>query len=151
MAVNKIEPFNLNGHAVFYIRKYEPFLALEILGDLQTKFLAPLAALMESADETASEDTKMKYIFDGIDRLSRNLDGKSLVTLSKIVLNGEYISVEIDKEPVERLTENLLNRAIEDVGEVVELIIKVLEVNYKSVFTRAMSRIGAARARPTLN
>ena len=145
MAVSSRKQFKLNDSATFYIRKYEPFLSLEILGDLQTKFLSPMAALLEGNDSNSNEDVKMKHIFDGIERLSKTLDGKSLVQLSKMVLNGDYISVEINNEPAERLTENLVNRSIENVGELFELILEVLKLNYTEVFTLAMSRIGAVR------
>lgn len=149
-APSRIE-FKLNDHATFYIRKYEPFLALEILGDLQTKFLSPLAAFLEGNDQDVSQETRMKYITDGIERLSRTLDGKSLVAISRTVLNGEYVTVVIDNDPPEKLSENLLNRSVDNVGEVFVLLAEVLKVNFAEVFTLAMSRIGGVREQVALN
>jgi hypothetical protein len=145
MAASRKE-FHLNDKATFYIRKYEPFLALEILGELQTKFLAPLAAFMESADEKTADETKTKYVMDGIERLSRNLDGKELVKMAKMLLNGEYISVSIDNEPAEKLSEHLLNRGVEDVSELAELVIEVIKENFANVFTRGQTLIGKGRS-----
>jgi hypothetical protein len=138
--------FHLNDHATFFIRKYEPFLALEILGELQTKFLAPLAAFMESADDNVTSDAKSKYILDGIERLSKNLTGKELVHMAKMLLNGEYISVTIDNEPPDKLSEHLLNRAVEDVSELAELVIEVIKENFANVFTRGQTLIGKGRS-----
>jgi hypothetical protein len=134
--------FHLNDRATFWIRRYEPFLALEILGDLQTKFLGPLVMFLEGNDASNDDETRMKSVVDGIEKLSKTLNGKELVTLSKTLLNGEYISISLDNEPPEKLTENLLNRAIDDVGEMVELIIEVIKENYAKVFTQGLARIG---------
>jgi hypothetical protein len=139
--------YHLNARATFWIMKYEPFLSVEILGDLQVKFLGPLAAFMESGDSDASPQEKSKYIMEGIDKLSKNLTGADLVSLSRLVLNGDYISVSVDNEPAEKLTDNMLNRAIDDVSEMIELVLEVVKVNYQNVFTLGLARIG----RGTLN
>jgi hypothetical protein len=134
----------LNG-STYYIRKYDAFLAIKILGDLQKQFLGPMVILMEASDENASPEAKMKFVADGIEKISHTLDGDTLVALAKRVLNPDFISVSIGSEPTEKLTENILNRATDsNVADVVTIIAEVLKVNFTEVFTRGRTLIGLA-------
>ena len=130
--------FVLDNGNKFYIRRYDAFLSLRILGEVQKRFLAPLAAVMESRGNANGSDGESI----AIERLSKSLDGESLVDLAKKVLNPDFVSVMIDDDPPERIDEGLLNRATDNVYDVVAVVYKVLEVNYRELFTRGKTLIG---------
>jgi hypothetical protein len=132
--------FVLDNGNKFYIRRYDAFLSLRVLGEVQKRFLAPLAAVMDARSSANGIDGESV----AIDRLSKSLDGDSLVDLAKKVLNPDFVSVMIDDDPPERIDEGLLNRATDNVYDVVAVIYKVLEVNYKELFTRGKTLIGEA-------
>ena len=135
--------FELDNGNKFYIRRYDPFLALEILGEVQRKFLPPLAALMEARDDTnATPEVKMEAMMKGIEMVSRTLDGKSLIGLAKIVLNQNYVAVSIHADPPIQLDEGALNRACDDVFDVIKLLVEVLRYNYEKLFTHGRDLIG---------
>jgi hypothetical protein len=137
MAVQRTD-FSL-GVCTYHIRKYPPFIALQILGDLQKRFLGPMATFMEGQQ---GQEISIRIIIEGVTKISSSLDGDSIVALTKRLIDPEYVSVSIGSEPAEKLTENILNRAMDDVGDIIELLIKVLELNYKNVFTIATTRLG---------
>ena len=132
--------FVLDNGNKFYIRRYDAFLSLRVLGEVQKRFLAPLAAVMDARGGANGIDGESV----AIDRLSKSLDGDSLVDLAKKVLNPDFVSVMIEDDPPERIDEGLLNRATDNVYDVVAVIYKVLEVNYKELFTRGKTLIGEA-------
>lgn len=129
----------------FYIRRYEPFLALEILGTVQKGFLQPIVTFIESQDKSMGDEARMQNLSAALDHLSKSLDGKSLVELAKQVLRPDYVSVVIEGDPPERCEENVLNKAVDDVSDIVSLVIEVLKVNYTKLFTRGRTLIGQAQ------
>jgi ABC-type transporter Mla MlaB component len=131
------------GRSIYYVRKFEPFLALKILGDLQRRFLGPMASFLEAQQ---GEEMNFSLLVQGISKVSASMDGDTLVQLAKRVLDSDYISVMIDNEPAEKLTENILNRSVDNVGEVIELIAFVLKENYENVFILVRTHIGLGRA-----
>lgn len=138
------EEFVLDNGNKFYIRRYDPFLSLKILGEVQKKFLMPIAALMEAA-QGGENTADMEKILGAVEKVSANLDGDSLVALCKTVLNGNFISVSIDGDAAIMLDEGALNLATDNIFDVVSLIVKVLEVNYKELFMRSRTLIGQAQ------
>jgi hypothetical protein len=133
--------FPINGNK-FYIRRYDPFLSLTILGEVQKKFLPPLASLMEANDTGQGEENRMRAAMEAIEKVSKSLDGPSLVALVKIVLNQDYVSVVIDNAEPIRLDEGALNRSCEDISEVITLVMEVLRFNYEKLFTQGRNLIG---------
>jgi hypothetical protein len=130
------------GDNKFYIRRFDAFLSLKILGDIQKKFMAPMASLMEAQDPKAPQDTRMADAMKAIEKLSQGIDGDTLVDLTKRLLNSDYISVSIAGEPAQRLDEGMLNRATNNVADVVFLVAEVLKVNYAELFTQGRTLIG---------
>src|SRR3954464_12932774 len=139
------QEFRLENGNVFYIRRYDPFLAMKVLGDVQKKFLAPFAQFMEANDRKLPQDVRDRNMTEAIDKISKNLDGDSLIELTRKVLNQEYISVVIDGKPPEKLTENVLNMAVDSVGDVFSLVFEVLRVNFEDLFMRGKNLIGTAQ------
>ena len=141
--------FVLENGNKFYIRRYDAFLSMRILGEVQKKFLAPLAMFIESNSDTATQESKDKSLQEALNKLSTSLDGESLVELTKKVLNSEYISVSIDNEPASKLDEGLLNMATDGIYDVVALLFEVLRFNYADLFTRGRNLIGQVQLSPT--
>lgn len=149
--VGKRYEFELDNGNKFYIRRYEPFLSLEVLGEVQKKFLPPLAAMLEANDPNSSAEVRMDQATKAIESVSKSLDGKSLIALVKIVLNPAYISVSITADPPVPLDEGALNRSVDDVFDVIKILIEVLRYNYEKLFTQGRSLIGQDQQdRPTI-
>lgn len=136
--------FELDNGNKFYIRRFDPFLSLEVLGEVQRKFLPPLASLLEANDEGQDQDARMEAAMKAVEKISQTLDGKSLIALVKIVLNSDYVAVSIQADPPIRLDEAALNRACDDVFDVIKLVVEVLRYNYEKLFTQGRSLIGRA-------
>ena len=142
--------FELDNGAKFYIRRYDPFLSLEVLGEVQRKFLPPIAALMEANDANAEDSVRMDSAMKAVEMVSRTLDGKSLIALVKVVLNKDYVSVSIQAEPPIQLDEGALNRATDDVFDVIRLVVEVLRYNYEKLFTQGRTLIGQGQPQPVI-
>jgi hypothetical protein len=145
MAPSRHEFVLPNGNK-FYIRRYDAYLSLKILGEVQKKFLSPMASLMEANDTQQDTDARLRIVFEMIEKISLNLDGDILVELAKKILNPDYISVAIEGEQVEKLNEGLLNRAIDGIADLIGLVIETLKVNYVELFTRGKALIGQAQS-----
>jgi hypothetical protein len=130
-----------NGN-IFYIRRYDVFLAFKVLGEVQKRFLVALTSLMEANDKSIGQEAQERNLFKAIDSISKSLDGDSIVMLVKLVLNPEFISVSIGGEPPEKVDEGMLNRATDSIYDVVSVVFEVLQVNYKELFTRGRTLIG---------
>lgn len=126
----------------FFIRRYDAFLSLKILGELQKKFLAPFVIMIESRTQEANGED---HFGNAVDKLSRNLGGDELVSLVKQLLHPEFITVVIDNDPPEKIDEGLLNRAIEDISDLIELVKEILTYNYSDLFTKGRTLIGQAQ------
>jgi Phage tail assembly chaperone protein, TAC len=134
--------FALENGNKFYIRRFDAFLALRVLGEVQKKFLVAFTSLMEANDKTIGQEAQERNLFKAIDNISKSLDGDSLIALVKQVLNPEFVSVSIGGEPPEKLDEGMLNRSIDSVYDVVAIVFEVLKVNYNELFTRGRTLIG---------
>ena len=140
--VGKRFEFELDNGNKFYIRRFDPFLSLEILGEVQKKFLPPLAALLEANDTNQDDGARIDSAMKAVEMISANLDGKSLIILVKAVLNREYVSVSIQADPPVQLDEAALNRSTDDVFDVIKLVVEVLRYNYEKLFTQGRTLIG---------
>lgn len=128
----------------FFVRRYDPFLSLQILGEVQKKFLPPLASLLEANDPNQDQEERVKAAMFAIEKVSTTLDGQSLVNLVKLVLNQDYISVSIDNAEPRKLDEGALNLACDDIADIIDLVIQVMRFNYERLFTQGRTLIGAA-------
>jgi len=137
MPVSRHE-FKLENGNKFYVRRFDAFLSLKVLGEVQKKFLAPLAAIMEARDAEANSEA----LNTAVNQISKSLDGDSLVELVKKVLNPDFVSVVIDNSEPSRLDEGTLNLAIDGVYDVVYIVYEVLRYNYADLFTRGRTLIG---------
>jgi hypothetical protein len=142
MAVAPRHEFVLDNGNKFYIRRYDAFLSLKILGEIQKRFLAPFVQMIETRDAKVNGED---HFGNAVDKLSRNLDGDALIDLVKKVCHPDYVTVVIDGQDPEKFDEGLLNLAIADVSDVIALVVEVLKYNYTALFTRGRTLIGQAR------
>ena len=136
--------FKIANGNVFFIRRYDAFLSLRILGEVQKKFLVAFTSLMEARDEAAGQEAQERNLFKAIDNVSKSLDGDSMVALVKLVLNPEFVSVKVPNEDPEKLDEGMLNRTTDSLFDVVSLVVAVLKENYTELFTQGKTLIGKA-------
>jgi hypothetical protein len=141
MASNRYEFVLSNGNK-FYIRRYDPFVSLRILGEIQKRFLAPIVQMVETRDQKVNGED---HFGNAIDKLSKNLGGDELIDLVKKVLHSDYITVVIDNGEPEKLDEGLLNRSTDDISDVIALVVEVLKFNYSDLFTKGRTLIGQAQ------
>jgi len=130
--------FKLDNGNKLYIRRYDAFLSLRILGEVQKRFLTPFSAIMEARDANANSTA----FNDAVDRISKSLDGDALVDLAKKVLNPDFVSVSIDNDEAQKLDEGALNMATDSIFDVISVIVEVLRYNYTELFTRGRTLIG---------
>src|SRR6516165_6016342 len=130
--------FKLDNGNKFYIRRYDAFLSLRMLGEVQKRFLTPFSAIMEARDANANSTA----FNDAVDRISKSLDGDALVDLAKKVLNPDFVSVSIDNDEAQKLDEGALNMATDSIFDVISVIVEVLRYNYTELFTRGRTLIG---------
>lgn len=145
------EEFKLDNGNCFYIRRYDAFLSMKILGDVQKKFLGPFALFMDTVNAELPQEVRDKRTQDAIAQISMSLDGESLIDMAKKVLNPEFVSVSIDGGPPQKLDEGTLNLAIDDIYDVVALVFEVLKVNYAALFTRGRNLIGQAQSEAAIH
>jgi len=146
MALSRHE-FQLDNGNKFYIRRYDAFLSVEILGEVQKCLVLPLTAILEAKDTTIN----LESFNSVIEKASKSLDGPTLVSMTKLVLNPNFISVSIDNGEPQRLEEGPLNLAVDGVFDVIALFVEVLVYNYKDLFTRGPTLIGRVQSNTVIH
>lgn len=131
------------GENTFYIRRFEPFLALKVFGDMQKKLLAPLLAILEAQGNPSDVSAGV----EALGKLADSLDGDALVKICKTLINSEYVSIQPEgaREPT-KLTEGAINMHVSEVADILALCVEVVKVNYADFAKRVASLIGQAQA-----
>lgn len=135
------------GNTTFFVEKFPAMLQIKIFGDLQKTLLPSFGKALSglTADDGADKSGLENQFIDGIRELSQQLDGDSLMKLTETLLRGEYIAFQRDdynNGDDTKLTKDKINVAFEDMGEIVELLIVVLQLNFAPFFTKYLSRLG---------
>ena len=133
------------GDKTFYIRRFPAFRALEVLGDLQQRFGAPLLAAIEGRSDPASIPV-MEVLVTGLRRISADTNGRLLAALAKDLVDPDLISVSMaggEPRKLDQTAIDLLGLGPEDI---VELCVEVVKVNYAPFLSRFASRFGEARS-----
>lgn len=131
------------GDNSFYIRRYNPFMALEILGDLQKQFAGPFLGVLDGK-AAGTEGEGQAAMMAAFSKLSATIDGKTLRTLAKRLLDPDYISVSIDGAEPKKLDEITVGLAITSVGDLLQLCWEVISYNFAEVVARIASPTGPA-------
>lgn len=138
------------GGVTYSITKYDAFTALEILGDLQKQFLAPLLSVLDGK-EAGNPEAVTAGLIQGVERVMRDMDGKRLrLTAERLLFQQNVGAVRPGEEP-RKLGTNNWHEYLTDVADLLELCVEVVKTNFSSVFQRAANLFGAAQAlSPTL-
>jgi hypothetical protein len=131
------------GDYTFYISPMDPFLALELLGDLQKTFLPAIGAAFGKSD--MSEEKKNVTMADLLSRkidiqsaliqLSGAINGINLKNMLQRILNSDYIRYEQNGDVKKLDKVALMSIYNGNLSGMFELAWKVLQVNYADFFT----------------
>lgn len=132
------------GENTFYIKRFPPFTALKILGDLQKQFAGPFLSMIDGK-ETQDEAERTRQLMEAFSKLSAQMDGDKLVALAKMLIDPQCVSVSLNGDPVRQLDHNAQPRAFESVTDIITLCWEIIAHNYSEVLTRIASPTGPAR------
>lgn len=138
------ETVNIGGRD-FTISTFPAFEGLRIAGDLQKQFLAPLLSTLDGK-EAGDPGSFTAQLMQGIERVSREMDGDKLVKIAERLLSPDYVFVDVDGDR-RRLDKATLPQVLVEVADLVELCIAIVRINFAPLVERAASLIGAARTR----
>jgi hypothetical protein len=156
------------GANTFYIRRYAPFVALEILGDLQQRFAGPLLDAMGSPSgasggkpatltpnplleavqppENAGEQDMLGVMLRGFAKISAGMNGRELATLARRLIDAEKVAVSINGGEARKLTNDMIEAAGMTPADIIALCVEIVKVNFADFFTQFASPIGQAQA-----
>lgn len=134
----KITEFEQNGNT-FYIRPFDPFTSLKLLGDLQ-KLVSPIIGNVFSSFGGESEKADVHIMDKKIDMaavekafaaLAEHVDGQRLEAMAMRILDKNHVSVSIDGAETTRLDKPQINELFTgNVSDMLMLIVEVLRANY---------------------
>lgn len=130
----------------FSVRKFEPFLGVKILADLQRLFSSTMIS-MDMSDGASPE----AMIAKALGELSNTMNGSTVQSVLKTLLDPEYVSVTTETQDTVKLTEGQVNMVFDDVSQLMDLAVKVAIINYKPVFTKWFTLIGEALSKRGVN
>ncbi|MCA7086048.1 hypothetical protein K7G19_20880 [Cupriavidus sp. DB3] len=136
------------GDTEFIIRKIDPFLALQIFGDLQRDILPAVGHLLEGVfaegkDVQVAAKTDAA-VAEAVRELSSKLDGASLTAWADRLFNPEFIAVSINGRE-SKLTKEMRALAFRDAGDILELMFHVIRHNFADFFLRWAGRFGSVQ------
>lgn len=123
--------FKLNGHTI-YVRRMDPFLALGVLADLQQILLSPVLK-GASGHDLGSQAKILEALVAGFEGVSSSLGRAQTVALAKMLIDPEFVSVEIDGagEP-QKLRETIAPVVMKGASDILTICVEVVKVNYSS-------------------
>lgn len=139
----------LNEHR-FYVRRMPPFVSLAVLADLQKSLLSPLIKGMSGKPlETSTQVTEA--LISGLEGMSGTLGSQETIALAKMLLNPEYLSVEIRLDngtyaPAEKVRDAQIDLTLRGVADLLTLCVEVVKVNYSDFLEPLAPLISSARS-----
>ncbi|OOF52565.1 phage tail assembly chaperone [Rodentibacter trehalosifermentans] len=141
------------GESTFFVQKFSAMEQLRIFGDLQKTLVPSLAKLFTGAQpQSKTEKTAEKTVentdgfAEGLQQLSQELDGTSLIKLAEMLIKPELVAVQRDdlnNGNDMKLSRAKFDEVFADMSEIVELVIFILRLNFESFFTKYLARLGA--------
>lgn len=134
------------GSDIFYIRRYPPFHALYVLGEIQ-KIIIPVltgagVGFTAGAAENMEADVKspvviIPTIISALEKLASNLDGETFEKLGKLLLDPDYVAVSVNRKQAVRLDEDTLIEVFDGrIIDMIALMAYVFRVNFLN-FTKS--------------
>lgn len=117
----------------FSIRRYNPFLAMRVLGELQRLLVPALGGALESSGENATDIAALGGAVGGaISKIAEVVDGDKMEKAVRILLDENYVSVaEKGKKDFQRLDDGTVSAVFTGRPfDMIALCGKVFEVNF---------------------
>jgi len=139
----------LNSHR-FYIRRMDPFTALGVLADLQRTILSPI--LRGASGKELGDKTKVtEALVSGLEEISSSLGRDQTLALARMLLDPEFISVEIRLDngtysPAEKLRDAAVMVTLRGASDMLTLCVEVVKVNYADFLEPLAPLISKARS-----
>ena len=143
------------GKNTFFITKLNAFEALPVFGDLQKELLPALGALLGSLKEGSLKEGSLKEgslkddlgdanLEKAVEKLSAQLDGKSLERWATRLLDDGHIAYEDDSGEAVRFKLARDGHIFDDFAEVLQLLVVVIKENFATPLTRWLNLSGLA-------
>ncbi|WP_303997715.1 phage tail assembly chaperone [Megamonas hypermegale] len=128
------------GEYIFSIRQFAPFKAIKVLGELQ-KIIGPaLAGALTGLKNAPNADTNnflslAPVVSDALEKLAYNLDGDKLQNAMELLLDKNYVAVEVvaknGTKNFTQLDEGLINEIFTGrTFDLLALMVEVFRVNF---------------------
>lgn len=128
------------GEYTFTIRQFAPFRAIKVLGDLQKIISPALSGALSGLKKTPEADTNnflslAPILSDALEKLAYSLDGDKLQNAMEILLDKNYVSVEVvaknGTKNFTQLDEGLINEIFTGrTFDLLALMVEVFRVNF---------------------
>ena len=143
------------GDTTFFITKMNAFEALPVFGDLQKELLPALGALLGSLKdepegslkdepEGSLKDVNNTDLEKAVEKLSAQLDGKSLERWATRLLDSGHIAYEDENGEAVRFKLARDGHIFDDFAEVLQLLVVVIKENFAAPLTRWLNLSGLA-------
>jgi DNA-binding transcriptional regulator YdaS (Cro superfamily) len=134
------------GEYEFAIRNFDPFLAMEVLGDLQ-KVLVPALGGAATGVNSSGEGVEVVAAIGGaLKNISQSVSGKVLRESAELLLDSEYLAVKEGRSFVPADKDKLAAIYWGRPFDMVALCIKVFEVNFLDFSTSCSVPTGVREA-----
>jgi hypothetical protein len=136
-------------HNSYRIRPFDAFKQLAMFGDLQREVLPAIGGVLNvaigSKGDDADSEAGDKAAIAAFRDLSTQFDGKTLLRWANLLLDEQYIIVEMEGRTPEKLDRHVRETALEDFADVLELMFHVGKVNFAAPLQRWASLSGLAQ------
>ena len=133
------------GGRTFYVLRMPPFEALKVFGDLQRDLLPALGALGPAVlGDKGTEKIDADAFAAAVRQASMALDGASLDRWAKRLLVPERVSFEADDTEPQKLAPARFDAAFGEFTDIIELLYRVIVLEFAGPFGQWLSRTGLA-------
>ena len=141
----KLKDVEIREHT-FHIRRFDPFTAVGVLGDLQREFGGPLLASLKGSDGDG-RPRGADALFGALAKLSADMDGVRLKKWAERLLNPELVAVSISGAEAKKLDKIAVEQAELTAGEIIELCTEVVRFNFEDFIGRLRGLISSGVSR----
>lgn len=141
----KRHEFEVRNHK-FFFRRFDPFTAVKVLGDLQKEFGGPVLSSLKGGD--GKEKARgSDALFGALAELSEKLDGDKLQKWAERLLNPELVAVSTDGADARKLDKVAAVQCELTADEIIQLCVEVVKFNFEDFSTRWRSLISSGVSR----